>query len=144
MKAGRPLEYSQEYIDNARVYLDSCIDTFADKESDIKASVKIPTKGGLAVHLGVARETLYDWSRKYPEFSDIMEQLGAIQEERLINNGLSGSYNSTIAKVLLTKHGYREGIDQTTNDKDLPIPILGGILRDDADTRGETTKDESL
>ena len=33
----------------------------------------------------------------------------------------------TIAKVLLTKHGYREGIDQTTNDKDLPTPILGGV-----------------
>ena len=48
------------------------------------------------------------------------------QADRLLNNGLSGNYNPTIAKVMLTKHGYREGIDNTTNDKDLPAPIYGG------------------
>ncbi len=33
-----------------------------------------------------------------------------------MNNGLSGDYNPTIAKVLLTKHGYREGIEATGKD----------------------------
>jgi hypothetical protein len=47
--------------------------------------------------------------------------LRAKQADRLLNNGLAGTYNSTIAKVLLTKHGYREGIDATTNDKDIGI-----------------------
>lgn len=134
MAGGRPLEYNENILVKAKEYLASCIDE--DKQVvkqvntekgyemyDNKLVVKVPTKGGLAVHLGVARETLYAWAEKYPEFSDIMEQLGAIQEERLINNGLSGDYNPTIAKVLLTKHGYREGIDQTTNNKDLPTPI---------------------
>jgi hypothetical protein len=32
----------------------------------------------------------------------------------LINNGLSGDYNPTIAKVLLSKHGYREEVKQDT------------------------------
>ena len=41
--------------------------------------------------------------------------------------GLQGSYNPTIAKVLLTKHGYREGTDITTNDKDLPMPLLSAL-----------------
>lgn len=140
----RPVEYSQEYVENSKNYLESCIDRPADRDSDIKASVKIPTIEGLAVYLGINKDTVYDWEKKYDEFSVVISRLRGEQADRLINNGLSGSYNSTIAKVLLTKHGYREGIDQTTNDKDLPIPILGGILRDDADTRGETTKDESL
>lgn len=140
----RPIEYNQEYVENTKRYLESCIDIPADKESDIKASVKIPTIEGLAVYLEINRDTIYDWEKKYDEFSVIISRLRGEQADRLINNGLSGTYNSTIAKVLLTKHGYREGIDQTTNDKDLPIPILGGILRDDTNSGGQTNKDESL
>jgi hypothetical protein len=122
----RPLEYSEEHLNKAREYLEQCKDTSIVDSNGFETSrlkVNMPSKGGLAVHLNVARETLYDWASKYPEFSDIMEQMGAIQEARLLSNGLAGTYNSTIAKVLLTKHGYREGIDQTTNDKDLPTPI---------------------
>lgn len=147
MAGGRPIEYNQSYIAKAKEYLDSCIDEevkvvkqSSDKYEmyDNKLKVKLPTKGGLAVYLGVARETLYDWASKYDEFSDVMEQLGAIQEERLINNGISGDYNPTIAKVLLTKHGYREGIDQTTNDKDLPTPILGNALPNNNSTQKDS------
>lgn len=124
MPSGRPTEYSEEYLNKARAYLDSCKDEEVQKVKqlnsekgyemyDNKLKVSIPTKGGLARYLGVNRDTLYDWSQKYGEFSDIMEAIGAEQEDRLINNGLSGDYNPTIAKVLLTKHGYREGIENT-------------------------------
>lgn len=120
MSAGRPTEYNQEYVSKALEYLSTCEDT----EGDNGLKVKIPTKGGLAYYLGVARDTLYDWSSKYPEFSDIMERLGAEQENRLINNGLSGDYNPTIAKVLLTKHGYvdKQETDVTSAGKPLIIP----------------------
>lgn len=123
-QGGRPSEYTPELLVKAREYLDSCLDIEEDKENRIHKKVNIPSKAGLALAMGVARETLYDWARKYPEFSDIMEEMGAKQEIALINNGLSGNYNQTITKVILTKHGYREGIDQTTNDKDLPTPIM--------------------
>ena len=140
MTAGRPTEYTPDIVLKAQEYLNSCVDQIEEYHStrgmksdtyNRLVKVRLPTKGGLAIHLGVSRETLYDWARKYPEFSDIMEALGAIQEDRLLNNGLSGDYNPTIAKVLLTKHGYREGIDQTTNDKDLPTPILGNVFNND-------------
>ena len=107
-----------------------------------KINVKLPSKGGLAVYLNVTRETVYDWAQKYPEFSYIIERLGAIQEERLLNNGLSGTYNPTIAKVLLTKHGYREGIDNTTNDKDLPTPILGNAILNNNSTKKDIGTEE--
>ncbi len=136
MAGGRPTEYNQSFIEKSHEYLLSCedeeIERGSEERPDYHLNVKLPTRGGLAVYLGVSRDTLYDWASKYPEFSYIMEKLGAEQEERLIRNGLSGDYNPTIAKVLLTKHGYREGQDITTNDKDLPIPLLNGLFNNDS------------
>lgn len=109
---GRPPIYSEEILTKAKEYLAQCI----DYKAGIEINVKIPTKGGLARYLDVSRETLYAWGKQYPEFSDVMESLGSEQEDRLINNGLAGTYNPTIAKVLLTKHGYREGTEVTGKD----------------------------
>lgn len=124
---GRPLEYGESILEKAWEYIAMCKDTQGNEENGFKPIVRFPNKGGLAVHLGVRRETLYDWAKKYEEFSNIMEEIGAIQESRLLENGLAGIYNSTITKVILTKHGYREGIDTTTNDKDLPTPLLQAL-----------------
>lgn len=113
----RPATYSQDILDKARTYISGCIDDIEHKV------VKIPTKGGLATALGVNRDTLYAWSKDHEEFSDIMEAMGAIQEDRLLNNGLAGTYNPTIAKVLLTKHGYRDAVDTDVTSKGESINI---------------------
>lgn len=126
---GRPIEYNDEVPKKAQEYLDKCVDeedeyhkTRGEKSDsyDRIIRVRLPTIEGLAVYLGISRATVYDWKEKYPEFSDIIEKLQSVQADRLLLNGLSGDYNPVIAKVLLTKHGYREGIEQTGKDgKDL-------------------------
>lgn len=126
----RPTMYNEEILKSAEEYLLSCEDEEVEKGTDEKPiysiKVKLPTKGGLARYLGVSRDTLYDWSSKYPEFSDIMEELSAEQEDKLINNGLSGDYNPTIAKVLLTKHGYsdKQETDITTGGEKISVNLL--------------------
>lgn len=156
MPAGRPTEYSDEMLVKANEYLDSCYDDDVEQEAHEEQEpqahggslrrirkpeliVRIPTKGGMARHLGVSRDTLYEWAKQHQEFSDIMEWLGSEQEDRLINNGLSGAYNPTIAKLLLSKHGYVEKSENDLRVKELPTPILkldgtgeNAVLRDNS------------
>lgn len=133
MTTGRPTLYSEDMLVKANEYLDSCYDDDNEENEETleeqphggalkrerkpELIVRIPTKGGLARYLGVSRDTLYEWSTQHEDFSDIMEWLGSEQEDRLINNGLSGSYNPTIAKLLLAKHGYSEKIETDITSK---------------------------
>lgn len=110
---GRPTDYSDEVVSDAWNY----VKEFANDEgTGDKLKVNLPTIEGLALYLEISRSTLYLWQKEHKEFSDIIEILQQKQAQVLINNGLSGNYNPTIAKVLLTKHGYtdKQEIDQKT------------------------------
>ena len=118
----RPTEYDAlTVLGKITDYLDEC-----------KQQSFIPQIAGLAVRLGVSRSTLYDWAdpkseRYHEEFSDILEMLMAQQEAQVIQNALVGMYNSTMAKLLLTKHGYvdKAQTDITTGGEKLTVqPIL--------------------
>lgn len=99
---GRPTEYSAEVLNKAREYIDSC--------KDSKKKVSLPKAEGLALHLGVTRKTLYNWADQHEDFLHILDEINQIQVNRVIDKGLSGDYNSNIAKLLLAKHGYKEQI----------------------------------
>lgn len=116
-KVGRPSEYCDEILDKAREYLDNL------PEDEV-----VHSKEGLALYIGISRDTIYEWCKsrkedgtlKYPEFSYIVEQVFSKQGKTLVNKGLENKFNSSITKVMLTKHEYREGIEQTGKDgKDL-------------------------
>jgi hypothetical protein len=106
---GRPTDYNDKILEEARKYIASCED--GPGAIPGKVCVKLPTIEGMALFLKINRDTLYEWCKIHDDFSDIIEDLRAEQANRLINMGLSGDYSSTIAKVLLSKHGYREGIE---------------------------------
>lgn len=123
MAGGRPTDYSPKILKQTREYIAECVDTWQMVQKRRRDwvniyNVKLPSIEGLAYYLNVSRDTIYQWATVHTEFSDILEQLRALQAEKLINGGLGGSYNSTIAKVLLTKHGYREGLEHTGADGD--------------------------
>lgn len=130
----RPTILTKELKEKARLYIKECEDeeeTFhktqgaSSNSFDRLVKVKLPTIEGLAFYLDVNRDTLYDWETKDDEFSDILNTLREKQADMLINKGLSGDYNPTIAKVLLTKHGYRDGTELTGKDgKDFEVKTI--------------------
>jgi hypothetical protein len=128
MAGGRPTDYKPEILQKARNYI-------ADHEA---FEDPIPSVAGLACVLGLTRETLYAWARDEtkPEFSDILRELMQKQERQLLRGGLVGNFNAPITKMILTKHGYSDKVEQdhTSSDGSMTPKPTEIILRaaDDA------------
>lgn len=134
---GRPTKYTENTLALAYEYLDKCKDEEEERTKQIndkkgyemteyKLRVKFPKIAGLARYLGVIKPTIYDWAEKYPEFSYLLEVLYAIQEDTLVDKGLSGDYNPTLAKMMLTKHGYKDVVrSEHTGEDGGPVKIEG-------------------
>lgn len=117
---GRPTKYRAEFIDFAQQYLICCKDVYVEN----RLEVQLPTIEGFASFIGVSRDTLYEWAKKHAGFSDTLESIKQLQHQRLVNSGLSGAYNSTIAKLMLCfNHGYSEK-KEPLNDKITTIEQL--------------------
>lgn len=106
-KTGRPTEYGGKIIKKAKKYRDK-----------LPKDEAVHSIEGLAVALGITRETIYDWESQEikKEFSDIVKEIRQLQGKALITKGLRGVFNSKITSALLSKHGYREGIEMTGKD----------------------------
>lgn len=151
MAAGRPSEYKEEYISKAKEYLSLCQDEYDEYHKtrgeksdsfDRIIKVKLPTIEGFALYLDVSKKSLYNWAEQNPEFLHALDDIERIQKQRLIENGLSGDYNPMIAKLILSaNHGMREKQDITTNNKDLPSPILGGTSLHALPSNNSTSED---
>jgi hypothetical protein len=110
MATGRPTVYGPELLKMARGYLTSYKDM-----GDL-----VPSVAGLACVLGITRETCYAWARD-PEkqiFSDILSELMQRQERELVNGGLGGNFNAPITKMMMTKHGYSDKLEQDHRSSD--------------------------
>lgn len=111
MRTGRPTEYSQAILDLANMYLDN-----------LPEDEKLHSIEGLADYIDIARSTIYEWisQEEKKDFSDIVEKILNKQGKTLINKGIIGEFTPAITKVMLSKHGYREGIENMGKDgKDL-------------------------
>lgn len=116
-EVGRPSKLA-ESIEPARKYL---LGGFAEL-GDV-----VPSVAGLACYLAVSRSSIYEWSKVPGEFSDIVEGILSLQENKLLNGGLKGELNPTIAKLLLAKHGYADKaeVDNKSSDGTMtPQPTI--------------------
>ncbi|MBI2057941.1 MAG: hypothetical protein HYT63_03080 [Candidatus Yanofskybacteria bacterium] len=132
-KGGRPTKYQgKETLEKAEEYIKSCVDEFQQilesENSETgrvryvqRLKVKLPKQEGLALHLNVSLNTLKEWGEKHIEFLAILDKVNKLQAERVIDEALAGNYNSTIAKLLLGKHGYHEKSEQDITSDNKPI-----------------------
>lgn len=121
-KSGRPTALNQkEFEKKLEEYLSSRQDEVEIVEDNkgrtaVRLKVKLPTVEGLASHLGVVKKTIYNWASFSPEVKRGLERLKYEQFQRLVDNGLSGHYNSTITKLILSSnHGMREETKTTVD-----------------------------
>lgn len=106
MAGGRPTLYEGENtLAKVEQFLKECVD-YPDENG--KTIVNFPSTESLANAIDVSVETLYEWSRVHPEFSEMFRRVMKEQAKRLLNSGLGGQYNANIAKLVLSKHGYRD------------------------------------
>lgn len=122
-KIGRPTDYDPKFIDEVDKYLkanqDKEVEVVKQRNDDKgyemlehKLKVKLPTREGFALFIGVQRQAIWEWSKKYDGFNYALRKIDTEQQKRLINAGLSGEYNSTIAKLILSSnHGMKERTD---------------------------------
>ena len=122
---GRPAEYdSLKHPIKVHEYLGQCQDFI----TPTIRQVNLPTIEGLARFMGINKSTIYDWQKKYSEFSDAIEILEIEQHQKLINQGLAGNYNPKITQLVLsTKHKYAERVEKEVRGN-LTISKLNNLI----------------
>jgi len=119
---GRPTKYNEDILIKARHYVDSGYEENGDL---------IPMVCGLALHIGVSRETVYKWAAEEDKevFSDIVSDLQTKQELKLFVGGLGGAFNASITKLALSKHGYTDKVDHGF-DAEKPVTFIMKMGKD--------------
>lgn len=125
---GRPTKLNEELMLKAEGYLSTCEDEVhhTDKGAVSYVEVNLPSIVGFAKYLGIHKDTVYDWVKHNNSFSDLVKEVLAEQEIRLLNKGLGGLYTSKALGALLSKHGYVEKTEQdiTTGGDKLTFSVV--------------------
>ena len=101
----RPTIYTKEFLETAYTYISDCPDI-------------IHTVVGLCIYLNISKSTAYKWKEEgKEEFSDILDTVADLQEQKLVTNGLTNEFNASITKLMLTKHGYTDKVEQDVTSK---------------------------
>jgi hypothetical protein len=113
----RPSKYNSKILEKAEDYIKNYIN-YGDQ---------IPMIDGLALELGIHRDTVNDWEKKYPEFSDIVRTLMTHQGRKLMNGSLTGEFKERTATLALSSnHGLvaKTETDITSSDGTMKPTII--------------------
>ena len=135
-KGGRPTRYTPELIEATHKYIATDWQAAGDA---------IPSVAGLSLAVGVPQSTLYDLMHRYSEYRALIDQLLAVQQQRLLTNGLNGTFNPTIAKLILGRHGYSDKVDVqqdiTSGGESLAPATFKGVSKDSGGRTVDVTPD---
>ena len=110
---GRPSKYKEEYCQQLLDYFS--IEHFKENGK----GEEFPMFIGFARSLKVNIDTLHEWRKVHPSFSEAYKTAKSFQEHMLVNNSLLNRYNPYFAQFILKNgHGYRDKqeIEQTVQE----------------------------
>lgn len=122
-QVGCPSKLTDDLIAKAKEYLYGGYESLGDV---------VPSIAGLACYLEISRKSAYNYSEQSEEFLHIVEGILSLQENKLINGGLKGDFNASIAKLMLAKHGYSEKqeVDHKSSDNSMTPKGLNDFYAD--------------
>ena len=124
-KIGRPTKYTEDMPDKVYAYIAKCKAKPQGETRDGLTIDQLPLLCGLVKVLKANNDTITEWRKIYPLFSEACEELLSVQKKTLIQLGLSGAYNSTIAaRILGANHGMADKKNIDMNVKELPTLII--------------------
>lgn len=129
-KIGRPTKYKKRFCQSIIDYFNvdptratTVTYTYKDgtvKEEEKEVPNKLPTIQGFCADIGIAKPTLHDWVKLYPEFSDAYKWARGKQEQIWMTNALLGNYAQPFA-IFTGKNcfGWKDKQEIETRDKTL-------------------------
>jgi len=138
MAGGRPTKYDEKYCEEIVEFFDQ--EPFKVSQGD-NGKIELmpcalPTFERFAFKIGVHRDTLHEWLKKHPEFSDAYKKAKDLQKDILIQNGLVGAYDKTFAIFVaknVTDMSDKQGIDHTSSDGSMTPRTIGDFYADSKD-----------
>ena len=133
MPAGRPTIYKPIMIAWLAKYIEDCPNV-------------VPSQVGFCLASGITQSRIKAWKAivykdleperkaKYPrldEFQTMLAELQAFQEQTALDRGADSTWNSTIAKLVLAKHGYHDKVDKHLSGEVALVPSVEINLPDD-------------
>lgn len=127
---GRPTIYKPEYAEGLREYFNKRpIESEIIDGERVEVKNPFPTLARYATNIGVHRETLLEWSKTYPEFSDAYKAAKALQEANLVEGAMCGAYSQAFA--IFTAKNVLGWKDKTEVDKtvksDSKVELSGSV-----------------
>ncbi len=158
-QCGQPTKYDRKFCDEIIAFFDippySTIDVTVKLKNGTEVTktqivpADLPTLAGFARKILVHRDTVHEWSKEYPEFSDAIKRAKTIQEDIWTTNGMKGYYDTTFA-IFFGKNnlGYVDKTEQkVTVEKDgaavLAASLLGNLHEGDSGEEKSGKAEES-
>lgn len=145
---GRPTKYDEKYCSELIEYFD--VEPYEEKTKTVKTkkgevfeitedvASDFRSLAGFAIKIGVHRDTLHEWSKQHPNFSDAIKRVKDFQENYLLVNGLKGTIDRVFG--IFTAKNFTDLKDKQIVEHEGEVTNNVKVSKVDLDTRIEQLK----
>lgn len=130
----RPTKYKEEYCQelleffNRPLYMTRTVQqaTASGRTAsfDQLEACDLPSFAGFARKIAVCEDTLYEWKKVHPAFSESFTKAKAIQKEIILMHAMKNNYNAGFAKFMLINcHGMKDKIEQENVNRNIEVNV---------------------